>query len=376
VQVSAMETTIINETKDWLLEQGVNLDILKGKRSDCSRSKNIILIKNISPKINAEKLEEYFSRYGVLSRFVLSPSNTLGLAEFVENKYALNCMKKLAYYEIEGVPLYLEFAPEGLVSVKSKKQTSEEQKKDESKIDLKQDQGKVVFISNLSFQTKEKNLLKKLKENGFTPVNVKVVTHKKEGSDIELSSGFGFIEMENEELATKLIKTLQGHLIDSHSVKLAIAKTSEKKDNQEETNFLKKKKQRQENEFTDYQFEGDTVNQEKILVKNLAFEANKEELRKLFKTFGEVKSLRLPAKLDGSHRGFAFVEFVSHEEAKAAFKNLQNSHFYGRKLVLEWAQKDKTVDELREETARKVNVINIKTHRTQAKGKREIKDFK
>lgn len=53
VQVAAMETTVINQTKDWLASQGINLDILKGKRSNTVRSKNTILIKNISPTINS-----------------------------------------------------------------------------------------------------------------------------------------------------------------------------------------------------------------------------------------------------------------------------------------------------------------------------------
>jgi multiple RNA-binding domain-containing protein 1 len=32
------------------------------------------------------------------------------------------------------------------------------------------------------------------------------------------------------------------------------------------------------------------------------------------------------------------VEFVSVEEANNAFNSLQNTHLYGRKLVLEWAE--------------------------------------
>jgi RNA recognition motif-containing protein len=34
------------------------------------------------------------------------------------------------------------------------------------------------------------------------------------------------------------------------------------------------------------------------------------------------------------------VEFVSQEEAKNAFKNLQDSHLYGRKVIIEWAKAD------------------------------------
>jgi RNA recognition motif-containing protein len=36
------------------------------------------------------------------------------------------------------------------------------------------------------------------------------------------------------------------------------------------------------------------------------------------------------------------VEFVSSDEAKNAFKNLQHTHLYGRKIIIEWAKPDDT----------------------------------
>jgi multiple RNA-binding domain-containing protein 1 len=51
----------------------------------------------------------------------------------------------------------------------------------------------------------------------------------------------------------------------------------------------------------------------------------------------------------GSHRGFAFVEFASKAEAKGAFEALcQSTHLYGRRLVLEWAAEEETIEDLRE----------------------------
>ncbi|EKX44675.1 hypothetical protein GUITHDRAFT_109453 [Guillardia theta CCMP2712] len=49
----------------------------------------------------------------------------------------------------------------------------------------------------------------------------------------------------------------------------------------------------------------------KLVIRNVPFEANKKELRDLLSSFGELTSLRLPSKFDGSHRGFAFAEFVT-----------------------------------------------------------------
>ena len=178
VQIAAMETTIINETKEWLKQQGINLDILKGKRQDCIRSKTIILVKNISNKTKKENLQNLLERYGNLVRFLLSPSNTLAICEYVNKKHAENCIKHLSYYELDGEPLYLEFAPEGLVQLEDNKNIkneeekpkdiinidesedeSEEDKKEEG-IDLLEGQGKIIFVKNLDFSTNEKQLKK------------------------------------------------------------------------------------------------------------------------------------------------------------------------------------------------------------------------
>lgn len=376
VQVAAMETSIINETKEWLAENAFNLDILKGKRNECRRSKNTIFIKNISPSVQKDKLEEMFGRYGLLTKFIMSPSNTLAIAEFSDSQHAVNCIKKLAYFEIDSVPLYLEFAPEGLIE----KNVEKSEKKDEfenynkiTEINLVGNEGKILFIMNLNFNTKENALKKFFIEQGFVPEKVKIATHNKEGKDKPVSSGFGFIEFKNEEDPQKILRTLQGTLLHGHSLKLSLAKTSEPKN--EEDNLLSKKR-KNETDLNDYDYEGEEVDSTKLLIRNLAFETNKEELRKLFAPFGEIKSLRIPLKIDGSHRGFAFIEFISHEESKKAFKSLQNSHFYGRKLVIEWANKEKTIEEMRADTERKLKVSEIETHRTQKKANMDVSNFK
>jgi len=46
------------------------------------------------------------------------------------------------------------------------------------------------------------------------------------------------------------------------------------------------------------------------------------------------------------YRGFAFVEFVSVEEAKNAFNSLNHTHLYGRKLNMEFSAEDETIEEI------------------------------
>lgn len=71
------------------------------------------------------------------------------------------------------------------------------------------------------------------------------------------------------------------------------------------------------------------------------------------RTYGQLKSLRLPKKFDGRHRGFAFLDFVTKQEAKNVYENMANIHLYGRHLVLEWAEEEKGVESLREKTGKR-----------------------
>ena len=86
----------------------------------------------------------------------------------------------------------------------------------------------------------------------------------------------------------------------------------------------------------------------KLAVKNIAFEATRKELRELFGSFGPLKSVRLPRKFDGAHRGFAFVEFMTKHDSQSAFDALSSTHLYGRRLVIEWAETTKDLEEERE----------------------------
>jgi len=89
----------------------------------------------------------------------------------------------------------------------------------------------------------------------------------------------------------------------------------------------------------------------KLIIKNVPFEANKKELRKLFSTFGEIKSVRLPWKRGGGqHQGFGFIEFLTKEEAKNALEVVSSTHFYGRHLVLDYSNEEEGVEEIRKKT--------------------------
>ncbi|PKI42543.1 hypothetical protein CRG98_037061 [Punica granatum] len=137
-------------------------------------------------------------------------------------------------------------------------------------------------------------------------LSVKIKQHMKNGKHV--SMGFGFVEFDSVETATNICQDLQGTVLDGHALVLQHCQVKKEEE-----------------------------------VSNKA-EKDKSSTKLL------IKSLRLPMKF-GSHRGFAFVEFVTKQEAQNALKALSNTHLYGRHLVLERAKEGESLEELRARTA-------------------------
>uniref|UniRef100_A0A4W3IC07 RNA binding motif protein 19 n=1 Tax=Callorhinchus milii TaxID=7868 RepID=A0A4W3IC07_CALMI len=325
VRMALGETQIVQETRLFLIDNGVSLDSFS--QAAGQRSKSVILVKNIPAGTKVQELEKLFAQYGDLGRVLLPGAGVTAIVEFLEPTEAKRAFTKLAYSKFQHVPLYLEWAPMNVFSTsppiqkkkeESKTNNEEEQSdqtsnKNETK-DISSDEeeetipGCTIFIKNLNFSTTEEALSK---------VNVLASSL--------LSMGYGFVEYKKPDCAEKALKRLQV------TKQILPMVTSARK-------LQKAKKQKVS----------------KILVRNIPFQAKPKEVRELFSTFGEIKTLRLPKKMGGTgtHRGFGFVDFLTRQDAKKAFDALCHStHLYGRRLVLEWADTEETVEALRRKTA-------------------------
>lgn len=195
-------------------------------------------------------------------------------------------------------------------------------------------------MKNLNFETREEQLEKMLNEASLSFKAVKIIRR----SDTQQSRGYGFIEVESQLAAENVVKKLQNYMIDDHALKLSLS-TKAMTQVEQEKQKAKVLKKRTHAETQESKVDNDDVTSQKLLVKNLAFECTADEIRELFKGYGSLKKVRLPKKANSSnHRGFGFVEFTTKEEAKAAFKQMQDTHLYGRKLVIEYAKLDKGAD--------------------------------
>ena len=88
------------------------------------------MIKNLPYTAKEHEIKELFSRYGELVRFLVSPFNTLAIAEYESKTNAAAAMENLAYHKFNYIqPIYLEYAPKGFVNTKARSSKEEEASK-------------------------------------------------------------------------------------------------------------------------------------------------------------------------------------------------------------------------------------------------------
>eukprot|EP00477_Mikrocytos_mackini_P000258 GAHX01000272.1.p1 GENE.GAHX01000272.1~~GAHX01000272.1.p1 ORF type:complete len:560 (+),score=138.90 GAHX01000272.1:48-1682(+) len=77
----------------------------------------------------------------------------------------------------------------------------------------------------------------------------------------------------------------------------------------------------------------------KIIIKNIPFYCKEKELKELIKKYGKYKTVRMPKMTNDKekNKGFVFVEFDDKDTCKKVVDIIKELHFYGRKLVVEYA---------------------------------------
>jgi cold-inducible RNA-binding protein len=79
--------------------------------------------------------------------------------------------------------------------------------------------------------------------------------------------------------------------------------------------------------------------EDKLFVNNMSFETKEEEIRELFKEFGEITELKMITDREtGRFRGFGFITFSSAEEANLAKEALNGKELNGREISVEVAR--------------------------------------
>ncbi|XP_059921605.1 probable RNA-binding protein 19 [Gadus macrocephalus] len=366
VRMALGETQIVQETRQFLLDNRVSLDSFS--QAAAARSTTVVLVKNLPAGVTQEELEAVFAPHGSLGRLLLPPSGLTAIVEYLEPTEAKRAFMKLAYSKFQHIPLYLEWAPGGVFSAapptadvsttssapapqgdaamkEKKKEEEEEEEEEEESVP-----GSTLFVKNLNFSTTEETLQETFAKCG--KVTSCTVSKKKDKTGKMLSMGYGFVQYQKSESAQKAMRLLQHCSVDDHQLDIKISERAIRADQ-----VTHKKKQADKKQTGT-----------KILVRNVPFQASVREIRELFSTFGELQTVRLPKKSagDGCHRGFGFIDFLTKQDAKKAFTALCHStHLYGRRLVLEWADGEDAVETLRKKTAEHFHVVDKKRRRAE-----------
>ena len=351
VRLALGETQIIQETKKYLEEEGISLAAFD--KPPKVRSKTVIIAKNLPANTAGHEIRDIFGKFGVLGRVVMPPGGITAVIEFSDPGEARAAFTNLAYTRFHNSPLYLEWAPqETFTSAFAEKPVppapsaniNEPKKEDEMTDQETPETDSTLFVKNLNFETKDEALRDHFSKCGNI-FSANVATKKDLASGQTLSMGFGFVTFWQRSSADRALKELQHSRLDSHALELKRSNRAPDKEAKSERKSGK----------------AAGSPSTKLLVRNVAFQATKQELTEIFKTYGELTSVRLPSKMSGtgSHRGFAFVEFASKSDAKKAMEELSGStHLYGRRLVLEWAEQDDSLETLRKRTADQFNSGN------------------
>ncbi len=206
-----------------------------------------------------------------------------------------------------------------------------------------------VFVRNLNFSTTTQLLTETFQPlDGFMSARVKTKTDPKKPGQI-LSMGFGFLEFRSAQQAQSAIKTMDGHTLEGHKLQL---RASHKGADAAESRRAADAQKRAAGRRT------------KVIIKNLPFEASKKDVRALFGAYGQLRSVRVPKKMDRAARGFAFADFTTPKEAESAMEALKDTHLLGRRLVLDFAEEEPEdaeaeIAKMQEKVGKQVNKVAL-----------------
>ena len=331
----------------------MNLDVLSSHNNKkIPRSRSVLIVKNLPSFTKKKDIEVLFSPFGDVGRVVLAPSNSICVVEFLEGGEAKAAFRSLAYSKFHHVPLFLEWAPRGIfedvarrerkreeeeeeekeIEKEEEKVEKKEEEKDEKKVEKKQEKQEkgreveleleemeeeedtrtTLYVKNLNFKTDEKALKKFMGgDKAVRTVRIAKMKTMEGGKMVEKSRGYGFVEFKGKEKAVKALREKQGKVLDEFEVVLKFSKKVGEEGEDGEKEAARKRNERQKGREREREEKENEKPTSKLMVKNVAFEANKKELRELFSPFGNVKSVRIPKKFNGDHRGFGFVFFFS-----------------------------------------------------------------
>ena len=282
VKLALAETHIIQETKSYLENEGINLSsfssLFSGGTTRQRRSTTCLLVKNIPYGTTSTQIRELFEPHGELSRVLVPPAGTIAVVDFVHPDEAAKGFKAVAYRRLGSSVIYLEKAPMGVFDASPR--TMDDRPRSSNKPieaapitidDGPTDNqaitpGSTLYVKNLAFSTTSDRLVSTFQhwpDFSFARVQTKPDPKHDPTSanpSPRLSMGFGFIGFKTADAAKTAMTSIQGFVLDGHSLSVKFAG-------------------RGSDDAPKGKVSATTT---KMLVKNVPFEATKKDIRELF----------------------------------------------------------------------------------------------
>uniref|UniRef100_A0A672MZ89 Polyadenylate-binding protein n=1 Tax=Sinocyclocheilus grahami TaxID=75366 RepID=A0A672MZ89_SINGR len=132
------------------------------------------------------------------------------------------------------------------------------------------------------------------------------------------SKGYGFVHFETQEAANRAIETMNGMLLNDRKVFVGHFKSRKEREAALGAKAM---------EFTN------------VYIKNFGEDIDSEKLKGIFSEFGKTLSVCVMTDERGCSRGFGFVNFENHGDARRAVTEMNGEELNGRVLYVGRAQK-------------------------------------
>jgi len=257
-----------------------------------------LYVGDLLPDVNESQLFEIFKQGGAVASIRVCRDavtrRSLGYAyvNFHNSQDATRALELLNYKEIKGKPCRIMWS-----------------QRDPA---LRRSQAGNIFIKNLHKNIDNKALFDTFSE--FGDILSCVVATDEHGN----SKGYGFIHFSTQAAADKAINLVNGKILNGKIC--YVASFQPRKDREKELQKIEPK-------WTN------------IYVKPLPKAMNSEELNKMFSKYGEVTSVAIQSDDKGESKGFGFINFATHEDAKKAVEDLNGKDYEGQTLFVGRAQK-------------------------------------
>ncbi|MCJ1367250.1 RNA recognition motif-containing protein [Acarospora aff. strigata] len=166
------------------------------------------------------------------------------------------------------------------------------------------------------------------------------------------SKGYGFVTFADPEDAKQAEIDLNGKVLENKKIKVEIAKPRQRRTDENDVHGTGKaglspspaalaKAERDEKR-------AQAQKPPKLIVRNLPWSVKEpNQLAMLFRSYGKIKQVTLPAKRDGLSAGFGFVVMRGRKNAEKAMHAVTGKQIDGRTIAVDWAVEKEVWQDLR-----------------------------